>query len=92
MGLPSSAITVKRWPENASVMFSVVLALSSRCVHHLEAVVGRRPAADILHADPGALPVVGRQQHFLIVAAGIARQLDDEEAVEPCILLSSSRG
>ncbi len=29
-GLPSSAITLKRWPGSASVIFSVGLALSNR--------------------------------------------------------------
>ena len=54
-----------------------------RRVHHLKAVVGRRTFADVLHADPRALPVVGGKQHFLVVAAGIVRRLDDQEAVHP---------
>ena len=52
-----------------------------RRVHHLQTVVGWRTCADILHADPGALPVVRCKQHFLIVAAWIVRRVDDQEPV-----------
>jgi hypothetical protein len=51
----------------------------------LEAVVRRRAAADILHTDPRSFPVVRRQQHFLVVAAGLARRLDDQKTVHPGI-------
>src|SRR5262249_24949965 len=51
----------------------------SRCVEHLEAVVRRRSLADVLHAHPPRLPVMGGKQDLLVVTAGIIRRLDDEK-------------
>src|SRR5215475_550401 len=51
----------------------------SRCVQHLEAVVRRRSLADVLHAHPPRLPVMGGKQDLLVVTAGIIRRLDNEK-------------
>jgi hypothetical protein len=59
-----------------------------RGVHHLEAVVGRRTCADVLHAHPGAFPVVGSEQHFLVITAWIVGWLDNQEAVHPRVQAS----
>jgi hypothetical protein len=53
-----------------------------------DAVVGRRTGSDILHADPRALPVVCREQHFLVVASRVRRGLDDQETVHSRIQAS----
>ena len=57
------------------------LAQCRRVVHDLQAIVVWWTFVDVLHADPGAFPVMRGEHDFAIVAAGITRdRLDDQEA------------
>jgi hypothetical protein len=48
------------------------VAQGRRFVHGLQTVVGRRSLVDVLHADPGAFPVMRGEHHLAVVSAGIA--------------------
>jgi hypothetical protein len=57
-----------------------------RMIHHLQAIIGRRPLTDILHAHPSAFPVMGGEHDLAVVSARVARGwLDDEESKLACI-------
>ena len=50
-------------------------------VHDLQAVIRRRPLAQVLHTDPHAFPAASREQYLAIVVAGLPRLgLNDEKA------------
>jgi hypothetical protein len=49
--------------------------------NNFEAIVWRRPLADILHADPTRLPMMHSQENLLIVTARLARRINNQEAI-----------
>jgi hypothetical protein len=51
-------------------------------IHDLQAIIRRRPLAQVLHADPLALPATRGQKHLTIVAAGLSRRRLNNEKPE----------
>src|SRR6266480_5425855 len=49
-------------------------------IHHLHAVVRRRPLFYVLHADEFRIPLMRREKNFLVIIAGIVFGFDVEEA------------
>jgi hypothetical protein len=53
------------------------VAESGRVIHDLKPIIGWRHFANILHADPLALPKMRGEQHLAVIAAGVTRRRFD---------------